>query len=178
MKKQLHVVLLVPLFLVALSCKQNKSEWKGTIEERDGVIIVNNPSEPMFGPDALSLEEGLSIGDNEVDSSYYFSVISDVKVDQEGRIYVLDGMESLLKIFDNQGSYIQTIGREGQGPGELQSPGGVYFSPKNEIVLKDQKGLNYFSKEGSFITHFPQVEITFFLIFHPLRQTLPNSNLS
>jgi hypothetical protein len=30
-------------------CSSQKTEWHGTIEEADGVTVVKNPKEPMYG---------------------------------------------------------------------------------------------------------------------------------
>ena len=43
--------------MMLISCEKQKAEWKGTIEEMDGVTIVKNPKEPMYGEDVFSLED-------------------------------------------------------------------------------------------------------------------------
>ena len=37
------ILLLIPSILL-ISCRQQKSEWQGTIEEVDGVTVVKNPT--------------------------------------------------------------------------------------------------------------------------------------
>jgi hypothetical protein len=47
--KSVSIILLSLLFaIVTVSCIPDETEWKGIIEEKDGVIIVRNPKEPMY----------------------------------------------------------------------------------------------------------------------------------
>ncbi len=61
--KVISIVIFLPVLIMLISCQKQKAEWKGTIEEMDGVTIVKNPKEPMYGEDVFSLEEELSIGE-------------------------------------------------------------------------------------------------------------------
>jgi hypothetical protein len=56
-----------------VSCVQQKTEWKGSIEEKDGVRIVKNPKEPMYDEGVFQVEENLSIGIREGNENYMFS---------------------------------------------------------------------------------------------------------
>ena len=55
------IVLLLPAFIMLVSCVKQKSKWHGTIEEKNGIIVVTNPPEPMYGADVFVLEEELAI---------------------------------------------------------------------------------------------------------------------
>jgi hypothetical protein len=54
---------LIPLLtlqvIIASSCSQKDIEWKGTVEEKDGVVIVRNSKDPMYGSEIFQLEEEL-----------------------------------------------------------------------------------------------------------------------
>lgn len=138
-------------FLMFLSCGRQQSEWKGTIEEVDGVTIVKNPKEPIYGEDVFSLEEELSIGEAEGREEYMFSRIRSIAVDDTGRIYVLDWKEIHVKVFDQNGTFIRTIGKKGQGPGEFIMPLSILITNQNELVVNDFRSrLAFFSLEGQF----------------------------
>ena len=47
--KVISIVLSFSVFFMFVSCQKQKAEWKGTIEEVDGVTIIKNPKEPMYG---------------------------------------------------------------------------------------------------------------------------------
>jgi hypothetical protein len=136
-----------------VSCGEQKAGWKGAIEEVDGVTVVKNPKEPMYGEDVFSLEEELSIGEAEGREKYMFSEIRGIAVDDEERIYVLDSKEAHIKIFDKDGEYFNTISRKGQGPGDIGSPRSVFITSQDEIVVPDivNRQLAFFSLEGEFI---------------------------
>lgn len=145
------IALVFSVLLILASCGKRRATWGGTVEEIDGVAVVKNPKEPMYGEDVFSLEEELSIGEAEGPAEYMFSQIRSVAVDDEERIYVLDEKEAHVKVFDLNGKYIRTIGRKGQGPGELQLPLFVYVTGQNELVVEDfTSRLAFFSLEGKF----------------------------
>lgn len=49
-----------------------------------------------------------------------FGRIDDVVTDRRGRIFILDGQQQKIRVFDKAGKYIQSIGRKGNGPGEFE----------------------------------------------------------
>ena len=140
----------IPLVLLA-SCSPQKTEWKGTIEEVDGITVVNNPKEPMYGEDVFVLEEELSIGEAIGKEEYMFSEVTSVATDNENRIYVLDYEDCKVKIYDKNGDHIKTFGREGRGPGDLHLPHTITISRENEIVVKNFRNIAYFSLDGEYI---------------------------
>lgn len=99
--KVIKVGLVVVLIFTFFCCSQQKAEWKGTIEEVDGVTIVKNPKEPMYGEDVFSLEEELSIGVAEGAEEYMFLDAREVAVDNRERIFVSAGRGIHIKVFDN-----------------------------------------------------------------------------
>lgn len=149
-----RVFLLTLLILpIVIKCQKQQIEWKGTIEEVDDIIVMKNPKEPIYTEDVLILEEELSIGEKEGREEYMFSQIRDIAVDEEENIYVLDLKEPHIKVFDRNGSYLRTLGRKGQGPGEIGMPTFISVTAKNEILVEDpmNRRLSYYSTDGSFI---------------------------
>ena len=134
------------------SCKQQKNEWKGIIEEERGVIIVKNPKKPIYSEEVFSIEEDLSIGVAEGPEEYMFSKIENIAVDEQERIYVLDSREKHIRVFDSDGVYVTTVGRKGQGPGELAGPRNLCITNQNQIMVPDATNLRitFFSLEGEF----------------------------
>jgi len=54
-------VVLISIFTVSLSSQKQKTEWKGKIEYEDGVGVIKNPEEPLYGEIEFDLDEDLSI---------------------------------------------------------------------------------------------------------------------
>ena len=65
------------------------------------------------------------------------SNISQLKVDSEGNIIIVDGRQRIIHAVDPSGNYIQQIGANGSGPGEYQFPGIVEIGPDDSIHLMD-----------------------------------------
>lgn len=149
-KKPLLLVLTLLISIILSPCKSQKAEWKGTVEEMDGVTVVKNPKEPMYGMDVFELEEELSIGEAKGTDEYMFSLVGSIDVDDEERIYVSDWKESHIKVFNRDGTYLMTIGRKGQGPGEFERITEIKIISPNELMVFDGKSrrLSYFSLDG------------------------------
>jgi hypothetical protein len=138
------------VFGLAVSYIHQEAEWKGKIEIKEGIRIVRNPAQPLYGEIHFKLEEDLSIG-NEEDENYMFYLVSQITVDKKGNISVVDWGKKHVQVFDNKGEYIHTIGRQGQGPGEFGSPDGVFVNDINEeIYVPDGFSIEVFSATGDY----------------------------
>lgn len=147
------IVLFLLVIMLLVFCQKQKTEWKGTIEEIDGVTVVKNPKDPMYGEEIFSIEKEFTIGKTEDQEEYMLSLPRSIAVDDDGSIYVLDLKESHIKVFDNKGVYKKTIGRRGQGPGDLQGPLGIQITGQNEIMVNNltSSHLVYFNLKGDFL---------------------------
>lgn len=149
--KKLFSFVFVLIILIGINCSQQKTEWQGTIEEIDGVGVIKNPKQPFYGEDAFVLEEELSIGEAEGREEYMFQSISTLDVSDNGDIYVMDYKAQHVKVFDKTGQYLRTIGRPGQGPGELFLARTLIFTTRDELAVQNISNISYFSKEGEFL---------------------------
>jgi len=151
--KIIYIVLSISAFLILVSCQKQKAEWKGTIEEVDGVTIVKNPDEPMYSEDVFSLEEELIIGEREGQEEYMFSSVISLAVDDDENIYAMDIRQKNIRVFDKNGKYLRTIGRKGQGPGEIDLPTQIQITSLNELMVYDlrTRSLSFFSLDGEFL---------------------------
>ncbi len=140
-------------FVIAESKDNQKIEWKGKIEKKNGIIVVTNPKKPMYGKEIFSVEEELKIGEAEGHENYMFSNIRNIAVDKDENIYVADYKETNVKVFDKNGEFLRVFGKEGQGPGEMGEVGGIQITAKNELLINDSRNrkILYFSLEGKFL---------------------------
>ncbi|MEX1212572.1 MAG: 6-bladed beta-propeller [Balneolaceae bacterium] len=67
----------------------------------------------------------------------YLQQISQIKSDSKGRIYISDGRGLQIHVFDAQGDYISSIGREGEGPGEFRSLMNIYVDSNDKLYAFD-----------------------------------------
>ncbi|MCJ7579585.1 MAG: 6-bladed beta-propeller [Candidatus Aminicenantes bacterium] len=157
--KAISILLPISLIVIVSSCSQDKTEWNGTIENKDGVTIVKNPKESMFQGEIFTLEEDLSIGQIEGTEEYRFGYLWKMLVDEKENIYIINyaGSEMQIKVFDRLGTYIRSIGRMGQGPGEFTQASRLQITPNNELMVLDTNSskLIYFSLDGDFLRRAP-----------------------
>ncbi len=160
--KVISIIVFLSIFILLVSCISQKTEWQGTIEEVDGITVVKNPKEPMFGELILDLEEDLCIG-REDDENYQFHRAYALAVDSEDNIYVADAGNSRIQKFSKNGNYILTIGRKGQGPGEFGLPtdleiadttGHIYVVDKNDLYVLGGRRIQIFSTSGEYLKGF------------------------
>jgi len=158
--KTIKVGLALFLIFTFFSCSQEKTEWEGTTEEVDGVTVVKNPIQPMYGENVFSLEEESTIGDVEGKEEQMFTNIFDIAVDDDENIYILDVNQRRISVFNKIGMYIRNISKRGQGPGEFRAPTQIIISPNREFVICDPmvRRLFFFSLEGVYKRDIPTWE--------------------
>jgi hypothetical protein len=142
-------VLLVSMPLAAIA----QAKWQGSIVKEGDVTVVKNPKEPLYRTPVLELKEDLSIGGPGAQGEAAFGPTRSVVVDDAGTIYVLDEQASDIKVFDASGRPVRTIGRKGQGPGELEFPMTLSLNrTRGELVVQLQsRGLVFFKMDGTFL---------------------------
>lgn len=107
------------LFLFIISCC-NDSQHNGEIHTQELPLI--------------ELEHQFTITDSE---DVYLLQISGVKNDSQGRIYLPDQRALSIHLFNQNGSYIKSIGREGSGPGEFQSLLRIFIDQQDRLIAYD-----------------------------------------
>jgi hypothetical protein len=130
-----------------------QGKWKGTVVKEGGVTVVKNPKEPLYGTPVLELREELSIGGPDARGDAAFGPTRSVVVDDAGAVYVLDQQAAEVRVFDASGRPVRTIGRKGQGPGELEFPMTLSLNrAKGELVVQLQtRGLVIFKTDGTYL---------------------------
>jgi hypothetical protein len=138
---------------LGINCTKQKSEWKGTMNVEDGVTIVKNPKEPIYDGPILELTEDLAIKGSGEDEERMFQSIHTLDVDEDGTMYILDEQAGNIKVHDHTGSFVKTIGRKGQGPGEFGLPISLILTPEHNVVVNDlgQRKLLFFEKDGKYL---------------------------
>lgn len=147
------IVLFISATILLVSCRQQKAEQQRTVEEVDGVMVVKNPGEPIYGEFTFNLMENLSLGGNPNDDNYYFPRRASLAVDDRGNLYVLDRGNFRVQKYDSSGHYLATLGRKGQGPGEFQYPSNLRFDGEGNLWVFDSpaRALKAFARDGTYI---------------------------
>ncbi len=145
------VILLAICMVLSSACSKGSKDkgWSANIEIVDGIKVVTNPEVPKFGEFAFDLEEDLAIGDVN-DEDYFFPRRVDLKVDDDGNIYIRDGGNNRIQKYDKNGTYVRTIGRQGQGPGEYMYPSRIFLDDIGNPCVNGNRSLLYYDKDGVF----------------------------
>ncbi|MDH3884240.1 MAG: NHL repeat-containing protein [Desulfobacterales bacterium] len=78
---------------------------------------------------------------------------SDVTVSKDGRIYVVDGVNSKIRIYDQGGRLVSSFGSAGAGSSQLRFPLGIDLDGSGNIYVADAGNhrVQIFSAQGDFI---------------------------
>jgi hypothetical protein len=92
---------------------------------KDGVKTITNPDYPRDGRFTARLTEEISCGGEGAPEAAILNVPIRLVVDDEGALYVVDLRDVNFKVYGSDGSFLRTMGRRGQGPGEF---GGMFLA--------------------------------------------------
>ena len=141
----------------SVTCSKKPDSWKGRIIIEDGIKVAHNTKDPLSSPAAITFTSELTIGqESDRQDAVIFRNLMPygcVDTDASGSIYILDsGADTVFKL-DPQGRLQKSFGRQGQGPGEFQSPGCIKVMPGGEIAVVDDiaRKLVQFSQDGTFL---------------------------
>jgi len=90
-------------------------------------------------------------GGLDVPEEQMFSLPIDLALSKEGLIYVLDSKDNNIKVFQENGSFIKCLGREGSGPGEFSRPW-ILDIIENKIYVADtnSRRIEVFNEDGKY----------------------------
>lgn len=127
-----------------------------TVRDSAGITIVENEPGGVWGEGEawrISTEPLLDIGVLEGDEVYQLHNASDAVRLGDGRIVVANGGTHELRFYAADGSHLQSVGREGGGPGEFQQLSGIELRAGDTLAVWDQNALrlSLFAPDGEFL---------------------------
>src|SRR5690606_32615767 len=140
-ERQMRVVLFAATAAAALAgCRMGDQAaatgWTAARDTGGDTIVVRTLSGSEWGGPAR-LEERVSIGVMDGAEALMLGNVRGLAIGPDGTIYVLESTPA-LKQFSPSGDYLQTISREGGGPGEYRRPdGGIAALADGRVILRD-----------------------------------------
>lgn len=132
-----HVLRGLATTLILAACADGVPEAARPVVDTvsPGVVRVTSPG-PVWADSATAwrLVETLRIQGQETTPSELISPMK-LAVDEWGRVYVADQKPTVIKLYDRDGTFIRTIGREGAGPGEFRVA--LLAVGRGEVVVHD-----------------------------------------
>ena len=116
-------------------------------------LHISNPRQPTNGAATIELEELWRVGADTDESVPVFGVITGLAFADDGSVYVVDQQLSQVSVFSPDGIFQRTVGREGEGPGDLRYPGMAYVSAAGELRVPNNftERIERFAATGEYI---------------------------
>ena len=110
---------------------------------------IKNPDKPSKGLWDLKMKKQWEI---ENIGEMPIGTIQNVKIGEDGRVYLIDQKNFKIGIYKQSGKFIRSFGRQGEGPGEIKRffGGNQLFITKNNLIIMDRSRVHYFSLEGKY----------------------------
>lgn len=99
-------------------------------------VVVRTVSGSVWKGGATLVPE-MSIGELDGPDEYLFGSISSIAVDDDRTVHVLDGQAQEVRVFDDEGTHVKTLGRSGEGPGEFARAEAVAVLPDGRVLVRD-----------------------------------------
>ena len=146
------IAILIVSMMVLISCGKKEADVKKVVADKDGVKNYTNTLTPADPTAKLELTKLFTISGESEDSLASFNQPFSMTADKDGNIYILDMSSMSLKKFDKEGLFIKSIGRRGQGPGELSGPSFVAILGDTLSVMSQRvRKISRFTLDGEYI---------------------------
>lgn len=147
----------------ALACGGSNDAGVSATVERDSIgdtLVVRTLAGSLWGDEKGQLVPELTIGVLDGPEELIFGNLRALAVDPNGRIFALDGQIPAVRVFDIEGQFMRTIGRHGEGPGELGQPdSGMRILSDGRLVVRDPGNarLQVFDAAGEALETWPVI---------------------
>jgi hypothetical protein len=114
-------------------------------------LVRNLPPDPIQA--RWVIEPELLVGTLDGEGPEQFGQVKGVAPLPDGGLVVLDAQAQELRIFESDGRHVRTLGRRGEGPGELSGANGILVGPDGLIRVHDPSNarVSLFNPETGFI---------------------------
>lgn len=120
MKRLNHVIQFIAICTLLPACSSRTDETRHSfrIFVENGVTIAETNGGPKYEGELFEYEPILTLkGNPEIEESMLFRS-GQFTVDRDGNFFICS--ENRIAVFDKEGSYVRSFGREGNGPGEFR----------------------------------------------------------
>ncbi len=94
----------------------------------------DNPAEPADGRTTVTLEPDWTLG-GENDEEHFFGIVGQVFADDAGDLFLVDNQLSEVQVYGPDGTWLRTLGRRGDGPGEVRNLRTALLMPDGSLGL-------------------------------------------
>lgn len=125
------------------------ADWMPPVDEGTPIFeYVGVSMEERQGKEIGAVED-LILGADFTRLQEVFYQISGVVPDPSGNIYVLERGNNRVQVFDPEGTYLLTIGRQGEGPGEFNRPFYLALTGDQLVVRAATRRISIWNLDGT-----------------------------
>ena len=122
--------------------------------------VPGGGSADLDSPDftvAPARESAWTVGALDGEDWEVFGAVTDLVFSEAGDLFVLDEQAAHVVVFDRAGTYLRTISRQGEGPGELTEPRSMALLADGRLAVFDRsrRGIQFFTPEGEYLESAP-----------------------
>lgn len=137
----MRIVSMFFILLLLASCNQSNQ----SSEDAEAISGEIFPSVDLW----LTITD--SIGVEFGDSNLVFGIPNAAFMMAGNRIAVMDVLKAKISLFDINGNFLNTIGRQGNGPGEFLQPSWFSVTPSGGFVVSDMMARKLVSFDSNFV---------------------------
>lgn len=121
--------------------------------DSSGVRIVTVDPTKSDATCRISEEPVLIIGEDEEDENQFFSRVRGMGRLSDGSVVAADHTAAEVRIYDNTGKHLRSMGRHGEGPGEFLNPYILWVTAGDTLWVGNFRPWSYnvFTAEGQFV---------------------------
>ncbi|REL37787.1 6-bladed beta-propeller [Rhodohalobacter sp. SW132] len=138
------VVLILLQFLISGCSNPDSSEIPEHLGELENLTVYSADAEPAY---SIQLKREQNFGDTD---EVFIGWLNAVTVDHTGRVYIADGEELDVKVYEPNGNYLGNIGEDGEGPGEFRNIKSLRTISDQVVVLDANRQLIQWFSADSF----------------------------
>ena len=160
------LVAAVPVIATFPACVPESSPEPTIAIDSAGVRIVTSDPAGSDATCSISEEPVLVIGADEEDENQWFSSIRGIGRLSDGSVVAIDRSSAEVRIYDETGRHLRSMGRYGEGPGEFSNPFILWITADDTLWVGDYFPWRYnlFTADGDFVR---QVNLTSRFVNNP-----------
>jgi DNA-binding beta-propeller fold protein YncE len=124
------------------------------------VADSGNDSIAVFDADTYKFLRHIGVPSRKHDATEpgLMSLPEAVAVDADGNVYVTDTFNNRIEVFDGEGNFIRTWGKNSDAPKDFQRPKGIAIDGDGHVWVVDamQNRVKVYSREGRLLIYFGQ----------------------
>ncbi|MFC1529092.1 6-bladed beta-propeller [Gemmatimonadota bacterium] len=143
---------LITCLLISCTSQAGDPRHRFAVETVDGVATVVNNAVPKYSDELFEYEEVFRFREDPENEESILFRPREIVQDDRGYFYILDSGNTRIAVFDDNGVFARSIGREGEGPGDFRRPGTpIIHDGHLQIYDLGLRRLSIFTTDGEFV---------------------------